>query len=144
MSHVLYSCRTPLFGDSIQLPFYNVDKWFTIIALDIATQPAENGIGSLSEFIKRGKDGAPRESFLPPVTVDNPLLQKHGITVIRNASVSDALHMCTTCGSLYKSNSAYVKHYRKEGKKPNDAHSSAAPPKAELIYDYIMNGYVLL
>jgi hypothetical protein len=126
------------------LPFYNVDKWFTIIALDIATQPAENGIGSLSEFIKRGKDGAPRESFLPPVTVDNPLLQKHGITVIRNASVSDALHMCTTCGSLYKSNSAYVKHYRKEGKKPNDAHSSAAPPKAELIYDYIMNGYVLL
>jgi uncharacterized C2H2 Zn-finger protein len=115
---------------------------FTILILDTATQPVAKGIGSMSEYLKRGKEGAPRVSFLPPVTDDDPLLQKDGVTVMRNAC--DALNMCTACGSLFKSNSAYVQHYRKEGKKLNDAHSSAAPPKAELVYDYIMNGYVLL
>jgi predicted transcriptional regulator len=86
-------------------------------------------------FAEAGKD-----TFLPPVTATDPLLQKPGVTAFRSAP--DPLIMCLVCGNLFMSVKSYKNHYGQERKKLNTSHSAAVVPQGEEVFDYIVSGCV--
>lgn len=103
-------------------------------------QPEQKEIDKYTSYFDGSFAETGKDTFLPPVTDTDPLLQKPGVMVCRSAP--EPLIMCLVCGNLFMSVKSYKNHYRQERKKLNTSHSADVVPQGEEVFDYIVSGCV--